>query len=201
MQSNDALWGIANELTSGPHKIARDAVTVTLGEGLKDPEQLESLLTESDAIGISAGTKLIKAARSIISLNGLEPTSKLKLIKEMGREKMSNNDGHIKPDVSNTDFLKEFFRSPSMPIRVLHWAKHFSTVNHMIKGGRASFPEGRLYLPTDDDEYGFGNNGEVQKALEHGIYAKLLPGTHGEAVLRPREHSRRIKEALETAGV
>lgn len=97
LQSNDALWGIANELTSGPHKIARDAVTVTLGEGLKDPEQLESLLTESDAIGISAGTKLIKAARSIISLNGLEPTSRLKLIKEMGREKMSDNDVILNP--------------------------------------------------------------------------------------------------------
>lgn len=198
-QSRDALWGLANEISSGEHAFASDVDIVTLAEGMDGAKELGKPAESRIVLAISAGTKLVEQAGVFVSLNGAEPTPYRRSISAalFHGEKLSENDGHTKPNLSDNDPVFEIVRNPGT-IRALRWAKHFSTVQHMIRGGQEAFPSGRAYLPTFDDEFGFGSNGEVEIAQSNGIAAMHLPGTHGEAVLRPRNHTGYIKQVLET---
>lgn len=190
------LEGLTREVAEGPHRIVDEAESITLAEALANPIKLNQEAGRRIVIAHSAGFMAIKEAGVIIALNGVEPTPLIKTILggvRTGTNKAIGHDEYVTKTGLANGFL-EVLRHPStlsIPFKV----QNFSTVRTMIDR-KESFPGGRVYLPTDEDEFGFGCNGEVELARQNGITAATLKGWHGQPLLHPRAGAEQINRYL-----
>lgn len=203
-QSEAMMWGFANELTTGPHRVFDDAHIVTLAQAIEGHHLLEpDEALRRTAIGISAGVKCVEAAGIFVTVNGVEPTGYMRQMRAavLQGEKPSANDGFVKPGISENDAVREIAAHMQSLRFAQKTAKKHSTFRQLVVGGTDKYPEGRLYLTADKDEFGFGRNVVEIKDAKKGVYAGVhhyeLEGTHGEPLLRPRGYTAQFKQAYE----
>ncbi|MBA2279592.1 hypothetical protein H0V99_04100 [Candidatus Saccharibacteria bacterium] len=192
------LEGFTNEICDGPHSLVDEAESITIAEGFKDIDKLNKEAARRIIFAHSAANMVIRKAGIIVALNGVEPTPLFKTIRgavKVGTNSEIGRDEHI-PKTGLTNGFKEVMRHPST-LKVPFMVRKFSTSQMLIDGGKEAFPGGRLYLPTDMDEFGFGSDETVTYATSHGISAKMLPGYHNQPLLHPREAVRQIYEILD----
>jgi hypothetical protein len=190
--------GLACQVAEGPHKIVDEAEVLTLAYALRHSEKVNKETPRRIVLAHSAAILAIHSAGIIVAMNGPEPTPLRKTLQGGIRVATEPN---ITPDREHTiavdpmDGVYEVLKHPltwRVPLRV----RHFSTVQYLIDGKQV-FPGGRVYLPTDKDEFGFGDANAVKRAREHGIVADLLPGWHNSPLLLPCEGAEQVKTALE----
>jgi hypothetical protein len=188
------LEGLTREISEGPNRIVAEAESLTLAEALKNIDALNHETPRRIVVVHSAGMMAVREAGLVVALNGAEPTPLGKTI--WGGIKVATNSAIGREEYANeprlTSGIIEVLRHPStlaIPLRV----RKFSTVQTLIRGS-ASFPDGRVYLPSEDDEFGFGSNGEVDLANRHGVTAQMLEGWHNQHLLHPRAGAEQIKK-------
>jgi hypothetical protein len=197
-ESEEFLAGLRAALGSG---LFQDVEQVTLANALKYHEDLQEAAERCTVVAHSLGPIAVRAAGAFISLNGAEPTSLLK--SAVGAYRVSTNFDRISheegmPPIGFLDGAIETAKNPRTLLATLKLGK-FSTVQMMIDGGEEAFPGGRVYLPSDKDEYGFGHHGEVERAQKAGIIAAMRDGYHDEALLHPHKTVAQIAQILEEA--
>lgn len=198
-ENKNFLWGLANEISTGKFSIVSDAETVTLAEAQRKKDKFLKEAQNRIVIAHSAGMMAIRRAGIVIAINGAEPTPFLMAVRGALRLSTKSN---TEPDFDHviatglSDGLREVMLHPSQLITVPLRLRAFSTLQRLTESN-TSFPDGRVYLPTEHDEFGFGSHGEVEVALEHGIVARMLPGYHNQPLQRPQEGAKDIAWAID----
>jgi len=197
-EDHDFLEGLTDAVSGGPHRIVENADSVTLAKALHDDYKWNLRFKDAMVIAHSAGMMAVHDAGIVVALNGVEPTPLLATIQGGKRVALEGNitpdDEHVIP-TGLTNGLFEVLRHPIISAKIPFRVRDFSTIRQMIIYKR-HFPDGRIYLPTTDDEFGFGHHGEVDKARQHGILAEMVPGYHNQHLLRPQEGAKLIKNKL-----
>ena len=197
-ESEDFLWGLTNEISNGDSRIVAEAEAITLAAALRNKKRFNQEAKNRIVVAHSAGMMAVTNAGVIVALNAAEPT----LVRQAVRGAVRvGTEPNIEPQ---TDFVKptslsdgfiEIARHPSLLVTVPVRLRSYSTIQTLVEG-EAAFPDGRAYLPTEYDEFGFGSHNEVEQALEHGITARMLPGYHNQPLLRPQEGAEHIQWAV-----
>lgn len=198
----ESLDPLANAVSSGPNRLVEDATPITLNWALDNPEQYSRLVSDKLVIAHSFGALLVPRSGVIVALDGVEPTSLRKA--QQGARMIQQNVPQIGreagvPENDQAASNREIFGSIGNFrnfLRVTWAVRKSSTLSHLIEGGEAAFPEGRLYLPYADSEYGFGDQAKVDEAQQHGITAELLPGTHNRALVYPDETIQHVNRLM-----
>jgi hypothetical protein len=196
-EDHDFLTGLCREVTEGPNRFVDGIEPLTLAEALDSTDKINRESEHRLVIAHSAGMMAIHTAGIIVALNGAEPTSLAGAIAggiKVGANKSIGHESHV-AESTVVNGVREVVRHPvtlSIPFRL----RNYSTVWTLIEG-KTAFPGGRVYLPTDRDEFGFGSHGEVGLARCHGIVAAMLAGWHNQPLLHPRASAAHIKSALE----
>lgn len=196
-ESVKSLEPLAESL--GAQGLFREVDIFTLGKALED-KKINAAARNRSVVTHSAGAFAIHQAGLIVVLNGVEPTPLHRLTLGAFGVAFNRQIGHEEGVrvMGLADAAIELARSPytlGLPYRL----SHFSSLKRLIDYAEM-FPEGRAYLPTDKDEFGFGGHGEVDKAREYGIYAEALPGAHSQPLLHPNAAAQAISRALESLG-
>lgn len=195
-EDHDFLAGLTREVSEGPNRFVDEADPLTLAEAFGRVEDVGREARRRIVITHSAGMMAVRQAGMVVALSGVEPTPLSAIICGGYRVGVNRQVGHD-AYVIETGLINGFMEVTRHPttLGVLLKARAFSTVRTMI--GRAGlFPDGRVYLPADKDEFGFGSHGEVDLAQRHGVTAHMLPGWHNQPLLHPREAAGQIKTAL-----
>lgn len=197
-ESEAFLWGLTNEISAGTHSIVDEAETITLAMALRNKEKFDKEARSRLVITHSAGMMAVHNAGMIVALNAPEPTPLRRAVQGVIRTTKPNvePEAALVKQTGLSDGLGELARHPSLVVAVPARLRTFSTVQTLIEGETA-FPGGRAYLPAEHDEFGFGSQGEVERAQEHGIVARMLPGYHNQTLLRPQEGAQYVQWALE----
>jgi len=192
------LAAFTNALCTGPDRLFDEAEAFTWAQVDADFDKLSLEARRRALFPHSAGAMLVKHAALVATLNGVEPTPIHKTIwhakdvasnHEIGREAHVTKSGIL-------DAAVEVFRHPST-LKIPFLVRKFSTVQMLIDGGEKAFPGGRLYLPTRQDEFGFGGEEEVALAQANGITAELLEGFHNQPLVHPIAAVRKIGQLLD----
>ncbi len=197
-ESKDFLWGLTNEITTGKFGFVSEAEAITLAEAKRNKNGFKNEVIKRIVVAHSAGMMAIRRGGVVIAINGAEPTPLRKAFR--GLKSLSTESNTI-PDSEHViatgllDGLVEVMRRPSQLVTVPWQLRTFSTLQILIENVEG-FPGGRAYLPTEHDEFGFGSQGEVAIALEHGIVARMFPGYHNEPLHRPQEGAQAIAWAI-----
>jgi hypothetical protein len=192
-----SLTGLIEEITTGPHSFVDDADPLTLAEVMRRNDAYNTEFARRIVITHSAGIMAVHRAGVVIAMNGPERTSLTRLIRGAGEIAVNiasaMHEDQAAP-IGLTNGLREVFAHPitmTIPFRV----GYFSTVRKLIDG-KANYTDGRAYLVTTEDEFGFGENGEVSLARQHGLVAQMYPGSHNQHLWNPRAGAGQIRLAL-----
>lgn len=189
------LEGLTRCVSEGPNRLVAEAESVTLGYALREADKFNKEAARRLVIGHSAAFMAINRAGLAVSLNGAEPTPLPKTIfggLRVGTNKIGKEEAIVPPKL--TDGFMEIAMSPRTML-VPFWLRQFSTLNKLINNAEA-YPGGRVYLPADKDEFGFGSNGEVDRARACGIVSWRVQGWHNQPLLYPSQSVAQIHEAL-----
>lgn len=194
----ESLWPLANAVSSGPTRLVENATAKTLNWAIENPEELDALTEGKMTLAHSFGATVVRKAGLYIVLNGAEPTSLYRSAVGAIKVKQSREteEGVPAPNdkLSNRELLSNKRVAMSTPFKV----RRASSLQTMIDGGQEAYPDGRLYLPRLDDEFRFGQYGEVDTAREHGITAHMLEGKHNDPLNFPQRTTEEIQEILST---
>lgn len=156
-ESHRFLEGFTRIVCEGPNRLVEEAESITLGDALADIDKLNKEAVNRIVFFHSAGGLAVQKAHIAVAMNGAEPTPLLQTLK--GAIKVgTNKEAGLEPGLRKTGLRHgalEVGRHPST-LKVPLEVRHFSTVQMLVDGGTEAFPGGRLYLPTHNDEFGFG---------------------------------------------
>lgn len=189
------LEGLTQSVSEGPNRLVYEAESVTLGYALKESDKFNKEAARRLVIGHSAAFMAIDRAGLAVSLNGAEPTGLCRTLIggiRVGTNKIGKEESATPPKFS--DGFMEVAMAPQT-IMVPFWLRQFSTVDKLINNAEA-YPGGRVYLPTDKDEFGFGGHDEVERARRDGIVSWMLEGWHNQPLFCPDASVAQIKLAL-----
>lgn len=195
-ESYEFIEPLARAISEGPNRFVDEAELFTLAEARSAPEAFVEEGRRRIIITHSAGATALRRAGMVITLNGIEPTPTRKIL--CGSIKVGLNGDIGREDGVPAPSLLDAFDEVcdnSETLKLLLETRHFSTLGLLAKGDK-QFPEGRIYLPTDQDEYGFGRH-LVDVANRLDVYAKMLPGYHNQAMLHPNWAAGEIKHCIE----
>lgn len=192
------LEAFTNAVSSGPDRIVEDAEPITLAYALRNKEKLNDEAAGRVVFAHSAALLAIEKAGVVVAMNAAEPTKLARTV--IGAVKTSTNkqigrEPHVAEPTFSSAFV-EVAKHPStwsVPFRV----RSFSSLNVLLTGGRHAFPGGRFYLPSRDDEFGFGRVELVDYANKHGIVAQMLEGFHNQPLLHPNATVKQIHDIFE----
>jgi len=196
-ESKRFLEGFTNVVSNGPDRIVEDAEPITLGWAFANSDKFNKEAENRIVFFHSAGGLVVRKARIAVAMNAAEPNPLGQTLKgaikvgtngEIGRE-----EGLRKTGLRHG--AMEVARHPST-LAVALLVREFSTLKMLVAGGTEAFPEGRLYLPSHNDEFGFGSYWDVMIAQANGITAEMQDGFHNQPLLHPTPAVKRIGELL-----
>jgi hypothetical protein len=194
------LEAFTRAICEGENRIVEDAESITLAEAYRNRGKLNTEAAHRIVFPHSAGNEVIRQAGIFVGLNPIEPTPFLKTI--LRGIKVANNheigrEDHVAKPSPISGFV-EVVKHPSN-LKAPLIVRKFSTVQMLVDGGTEAFPEGRLYLPTRQDEFGFSSDELVTYAKIHGITSEMLDGYHNQPLLHPRAAVAQISGLLNAA--
>lgn len=192
------LKGFTNAVSQGPGRIVEDADFLSYAYARKHADKLAKEARRRIVFEHSLGTSTVKEAGIVVAMNGAEPIERMRDTVGRAWKVFNNHDIKREEQVKHPSRLSGPWEVTKHPgtLGVLSRLKNFSTLQMLIDGGTEAFPDGRFYLPTIDDEFGFGHNGEVELARTHGITAEMLPGWHNQPLLHPVKAVEQISAIL-----
>lgn len=196
-ESEDFMWGLTNAVSNSG--IASRVEGLTYAQAKRRPDILTEDPSRIIAITHSIGAEAVEEAGIFCALNGVEPTQVPHTIARAFKVFTNRKVGRDAEHTIKTGLLdgpKEVLRNIST-LGALTTTRKFSTVQKMIDGGTVLFPAGRIYLPTDKDEFKFGSGDEVERAAEDGIVAYMLDGYHNTPLFHPVEAVETIRTIIE----
>ncbi len=201
-QSPDALGPLAEAI--GDHagfNLNKTPDVATLGKAMLFNRSFNREASRRLVVALSFGPRAVNRAGAIIVLNGAEPTpikdqiDGVKADTQEHRDQMGR-EPHV-PEFSPMGMYLEYAKHPIVAATTPFRIRNFSTLDKLIDHGVEAYPGGRAYFPGIEDEYGFGHNGEVERAREHGIVADMFPGFHGQALYHPQATAQRIYDQVD----
>lgn len=192
--------GLSQEISEGRHRFVDEADSITLGWALANGDKLAQEAKRRIVIAHSSAPMAIRESGIIVTLNGAEPTlphlSIFGGLRTACNRQIGYDESVPAPNLLNS--VRELLRSPRT-LAVPGWLVGFSTVK-LLLGNKESFPDGRVYLAYDKDEYGFGQHGEIELARADGMVADMLEGWHNQPMQHPVTAARDIKASLDELG-
>lgn len=196
-ESEEFIWGLTNAVSNSG--IASRVEGLTYAQAKEQPDILTEDPSRIIAITHSIGAEAVEEAGVFCALNGVEPTQVPHTIVRAFKVFTNSKVGRDADNTIKTGMLdgpKEVLRNIST-LGALVTTRKFSTIQKMIDGGTDLFPVGRIYLPTDKDEFKFGSRDEVSRADEHGIIAYTLDGYHNTPLFHPVQAAATVRDILE----
>jgi hypothetical protein len=136
-----------------------------------------------------------------IALSGPEPTHPAKSVLFAGIVALNTRFGHENEiNVSILSCAEELLRHPNH-LRILGRVGVFSTSERLIRAGHERFPEGRFYLPSRNDEFGFARPDAMKRAAEHGVTTDYIGNFHNYPLVNPKATVAQIRELLEAPSI
>jgi len=194
-ESPDYLSPLTNEVAT---QLFSDVEQFTWHQAYRRRHMLAREAVNRTIITHSAGAMFLHDGVRAIALAGVEPTPPEKSILRAGKVAFNMTLGHEKgsPIVPMLSNVEEVLRHPTH-LRVLGQVGWFSTTERLVRAGDERFPEGRLYLPALDDEFGFGKPEAVARATANGITAAYVGRFHNYPLTHPKATVQSIRSLIE----
>lgn len=193
------LSPFTREICEGEYRIVDEAEPIPVADILANPENFLKESRRRLVVSHSFGAIAIREAVRVVMLNPVEPTPLHQTFKGALRVATNQKIGREPnvPQLGLTDPARELMRHPVINAKIPFWVRRASGLQVLINGGTHAFPGGQYYLPTNEDEFGFGRVEYVERALEQGIIAELLSGYHNQPLLHPASAVQHIYNLFE----
>lgn len=202
-ESIEVIMPLAEELLNS--QVFNNVMPIPLSEALRYSHDFKELIKSRTVVTHSLGSRAVHeagAARRFIALHGAEPISlpqmALGALAIKKRYTQLQKQGLIQPvNVTNAAIEALSPETRAAPL----WARRFSTSTEMIKGGEDAYPDARILIYGEKDEFRFNLHDEGRsRAIEAGILTVTHPEAyHNDPLHFPKVAAQQIAELLEEA--
>lgn len=196
-ESPECIAPLTNEVAT----IFSDVEQLTWHQAFRRRNLLARDTLARTVITHSAGAMFLREGQRAIALSGPEPIHPAGAMLRAGLVALNMRHGD-ESEVSMTirGSVEEILRHPDH-LRILGKVARFSTAERLILKGSERFPDGRFYLPSQEDEFGFTRPEMMERAAAHGITAAYVGRFHNYPLTNPKATVAQIHQLLEAPSV